>query len=66
MRELVILQRRRLVFETERKGRVEIKTCQLVSGSHLAPDVLVNQMVFALVVEDNVHFLCTRATNIRT
>lgn len=34
--------------------------------SHLASDVLVNQMVFAFVVEDNMNFLCARATNIRT
>lgn len=34
--------------------------------SHLASDVLVNQMVFAFVVEDNVNFLCARAANIRT
>lgn len=33
---------------------------------HLAPDVLVDQVVLAFVVEDHVNFLCARAANIRT
>lgn len=32
----------------------------------LAPDVLVDQLVLALVAEDNVHFLSSGATDIRT
>lgn len=34
--------------------------------SHLASDVLVNQMVLALVVKDDVNLLCAWATNVRT
>ena len=34
--------------------------------SHLASDVLVNQMVLAFVVEDDMNLLCAGATNVRT
>lgn len=35
-------------------------------SSYLASDVLVDQMVFPFVVENDMNFLCAGATNIRS
>lgn len=44
----------------------EEKSIITVLMSYLASDVLVNQMVFPFVVENDMNFLCAGATNIRT
>lgn len=33
---------------------------------YLAPNVFVDQMIFALIIEDDVNLFSARATNIRT